>query len=254
MLFFLLPKRLRFVSWCVFSFSMPSAPSDSGDSEYSEGLHSNTGSEYDSDSYSDSDSGSSSENSRRDQSESEKSIPSTKQSADNKTIFYEDLMSSSESEGSERESGSHEALAAVQETSAQTHKGRKKSSAKSTAGTVQSATAGTEKIVHYSLDNADSLEKVIAELRERQQLLQTLAGANAPSQPPTASTKSPAAKKAVKPTVASAPAPKATATSALRGVSKIRRDQLKRLAGLKKILDKAVTSYNDLAASIEQTE
>ena len=232
---------------------MPSAPSDSGDSEYSEGLHSNTGSEYDSDSYSDSDSGSSSENSRQDQSESEKSIPSTKQSADNKTIFYEDLMSSSESEGSERESGSHEALAAVQETSAQTHKGRKKS-AKSTAGTVQSATAGTEKIVHYSLDNADSLEKVIAELRERQQLLQTLAGANAPSQPPTASTKSPAAKKAVKPTVASAPAPKATATPALRGVSKIRRDQLKRLAGLKKILDKAVTSYNDLAASIEQTE
>lgn len=228
---------------------MPSAPSDSGDSEYSEGRHSHTGSEYDSDSGS----GTDSDNSNRDQSESEESIPSTKQSADNETIFYEDLMSSSESEGSERESGSHEALAAVQETSAQPHKGRKKS-AKSTAGTVQPVTAGTEKIVHYSLDNADSLEKVIAELRERQQLLQTLAGANAPSQPPTASTKSSAAKKAVKPAVASAPAPKATSTPAPRGISKIRRDQLKRLAGLKKILDKAVTSYNDLAASIEQTE
>lgn len=148
-------------------------------------------------------------------------------------------MTSSESGGSDKETPVRETPAAGAQATADTRsrKSRKKSSNKS------------------PLTDSVALEQLISELRERQQLLQTIASVPPPPppplQPPTppppppATTKPAAVKQALKKS--------STAPVAPKGLSKTRKDQLRRLNGLKKVLDKAVTSYNDLAASLENT-
>ena len=227
---------------------MPSAPSGSGDSEYSEDSRSQSDynskahsrSEYDSESGSESGSRSSSSSSSKSGSDRpvEKKDPSKPD--ENETIFYEDLMTSSESGGSDKEAPVREKPADAQAASEKpSRKSRKKRAP--AKGPLQ------------GLTDSNALEKLIAELRERQQLLQTLASVPGPPPPPPQPQLPPSVPRPPPPKTAAAKKGSGSVPALSKGLTKTRRDQLRRLNGLKKILDKAVVSYNDLAVSLESS-
>ena len=229
---------------------MPSAPSGSGDSEYSEDSQSQSDynnkahsrSEYDSESGSESGSSSggssSSINSKSGSDRPVEKDPS--KPTENEAIFYEDLMTSSESGGSDKETPVREKPADTQAASEKpSRKSRKKRAP--AKGPLQ------------GLTDSNALEKLIAELRERQQLLQTLASVPGPPPPPPQPQLPPSVPRPPPPKTAAAKKGSSSVPSVSKGLTKARRDQLRRLNGLKKILDKAVVSYNDLAVSLESS-